>query len=809
MKKKYSYIILCVLLLGFLCACDFVRPISSSGAPVPAETPAPTAAPTPEIAPSPVLETPPLPEEDPDNGCVRISEVACKNPGLFLDEENVTFPDYIELENCSDHPVELSGWSLSDGGSHRWALPAGTLEAGEYLLVLADKGTGETYLHCDFSLSLDETLTLYDSVDNMSDSVLCSDELIARGEDGFAPSQFPTPGAANTPEGYEAVESERTPGGALIISEVMCANHGYFRQNDRYRDWIELQNVSSSPIQLSDYCLSDDSGDLLKWRFPEGTLQPGEYKMILCIGDEKPFSAYTSASFKLDDGSDALILTSSQGVEDYVWVRGVPTNCTIGRINGRGGFFYFNEPTPEGINPGSGCRSVADSPACTLPGGRYPAGSALTLELSGEGDIYYTTDGNYPTADSGCLYTQPVEISSTCVLRAICHIPGKLDSRCLSVTYIIGDESDLPTVCITTDSVSAFNTIHSNGYGNTQISGAMEYYGDDGSFTARGGVKLSGATSLQLAKKNITVKFKPEYGDGPVNYDLFGGGVTEFAALTLRVAQGQYYTYMRDELCSDLCRDVGTNVATQRYKYCTVYVNGRYYGLYALKEKINDSYYASIVGGDEEQTQIVDSFNYRTGEFNEDVFVFCRDNDMRVAENYEYISSVLDLDSLIDWTILECYTGNTDLYNGNTRFAKCGDGKWQLIFYDLDCAFRDPEQCFRNIWLSKDHSKMVSPILFSLIRNEDFRARFLRRYAELTQTVLTEENILAHIDAIAVQIENEMVPNLARWKLDKDTWTSNLKYLRAFISDGWSEKAYRGLCQYLHVTSAEKALYFQ
>ena len=60
-------------------------------------------------------------------------------------------------------------------------------------------------------------------------------------------------------------------------------------------------------------------------------------------------------------------------------------------------------------------------------------------------------------------------------------------------------------------------------------------------------------------------------------------------------------------------------------------------------------------------------------------------NDLSEPENYEEICRRLDVDSLIDWLILEGYFANDDLTFGNVRYCRSteNDGKWRLMFYDL------------------------------------------------------------------------------------------------------------------------------
>jgi hypothetical protein len=94
---------------------------------------------------------------------VRINEVMADNDATLEDGDGDS-PDWIELFALAD--VDLEGWGLTDDADepYRYALPARTLRAGEFLVVYAsgkgaDGPVGE--LHAPFSIdAAGETLTL-------------------------------------------------------------------------------------------------------------------------------------------------------------------------------------------------------------------------------------------------------------------------------------------------------------------------------------------------------------------------------------------------------------------------------------------------------------------------------------------------------------------------------------------------------------------------------------------------------------------------------------------------------------------------
>lgn len=141
---------------------------------------------------------------------VVINEVLSANGGAWADPDgDAACPehdDFVELFNRSRSPVDLAGFTLSDDPARpdRWALPDVTIDAGGYLLVVADGAPTQGPLHASFSVAADgETLGLYDGGrlrDEVVVPALAADEAWGRYGDGEATwraQPAPSPGAAN------------------------------------------------------------------------------------------------------------------------------------------------------------------------------------------------------------------------------------------------------------------------------------------------------------------------------------------------------------------------------------------------------------------------------------------------------------------------------------------------------------------------------------------------------------------------------------------------------------------------------------
>jgi len=723
-------------------------------------------------------------------GELRISELLAKNHSVLQCADG-TFPDYIELHNSSAEDISLRGWYISESeGGYGWALPDITVAAGEYKLIFADglDFYTESEIHTDFSLSFGETVRLYNPHGLLADSMECiTDEYnqaIVLNENGEAVlSLNPSPGYANTREGHLTHLSAQQANGPIIINEVVTANGKHLKQADGdYCDIVEIKNISGAPVDLSEYYLSDDDDDYLQYQLPKISLAPGQMMLIFCSGDTANSTAqYHHSNFSLNAENERLFLSSSTQIIDYMALSGIPANGSYGRLSGESGFFYFASASPGQENSG-GARFVAAKPVAAEPDGVFNDVSSVTVELSGPGTIYYTTDCTVPTTASA-VYSEPITLDKTGVVRAIAVEEGGLTSEVLTLSYILNENHTLPVLSLVTNDAAKFNSIFANGIKYNEVISSLSLYEPDGSFTMTGGVTMKGWTSLSLPKKSVGIKFGSEYGDGDLEYDVFDNGINQYASLSIRAGQDYTSAIIRTELFQELCAELSDSVLVQESKYCVLYVNGKYYGIYALKEDFSRQYYASHMGVSKDSVTMLRSAVDRNSEVFQEILDFCCTHDMSLDENYEHICSILDIDSLIDFIIMEAYSANSDV-NGNMRYFKSteGDGKWRIAFYDLDWTFLYSGNTFNNT-INPDRIVQISPSINHLLKNKEFKMKLAARCVEATSNVLSNENVLAKIDKYQALLEPEIARERERWGKSVDQWHESLDAMRNYVNE--------------------------
>lgn len=753
-------------------------------------------------------------------GQVRISELMVKNHACLRSSDG-GFYDWIELENISDGALDLTGWQLSDREDRAgFTFPETSLDPGERIVVFASKaGAVPGELHADFALSGGETVVLRNASGYTAASAYCEDtaadvSLCANDDGTYSECLYPTPGMPNTGESYNELQSSLESPADLIINEVSVDTFPPPRQtNEGVYDWVELKNNSGRSIELGDYYLSDDEDDYSLWQLPEKTLQPGELVTIYCPG-KKPESELPKegicAPIKLDSEHEQLFLSGKNGLADFVSLRDIPYMGTYGRMDGENGWFFFGTPTP-GMENTDGCRRVSAQPVSLTADGVFEDTDSVTVELAGSGKIYYTLDSSLPTEDSAA-YTEPVIVDETCVLRAISVEDGCLPSRALTLSFFIRENLTLPALSIVTDDLGSFNFIYYQKQKGIEVPGNLAFYEDGNSFSLGCGIKMNGATSLELFKKNLSFRFRGSYGQERLGYDLFGGGVTEFSNLLIRAGQDYYSAIIRNEFAQELCLETTDTLVCQRSRYCVAFLNGKYFGIYALKEKTNEQMYADLAGVSKGSVTLEEAHLPNTSEFYNDVWLFCTENDMSKKANYEHFCELVDVDSLIDWIIMEAYCCNDDLTSGNVRYVRSSenDGRWRLVFFDLDSSFANPEKNYANLFSDLAvYVQQISQLIDALLKNDEFVDRLLTRAGYHLNHGLTNENAAAVIDRLADEIRSEVERDCKRADMTLGHWERNVQYLRDFImANDWRQHNIDTLCEMFSLSDAERVQYF-
>ena len=615
----------------------------------------------------------------------------------------------------------------------------------------------------------------------------------------------------------------------IVINEFLASNGSINRDPDynEYSDWIELYNSGNSDVSLAGYYLTDDPASPRKWQIPANVVIRSK-SYVIFWADNKNTNNHTN--FKLSSSEEFIGLYSSLSL----WVDSLSfdsqrLNVSQGRSSTNNtNWIYFSAPSPNAANTGATVAARTPKPIFSVTGGFYTSNVNLQLTSSiSATNIYYTTDGSTPTTSSA-MATGPIILSSTTVVKAIAYALGYISSVVVTNTYFINEHTfDLPVISFSTQSDLLFNPTTgiyemgpnpgtlagwppysgANYWDDIEIPVTFQMYDTSGNeaFSVDAGARIFGGYSRTHPCKSFAIYFRPEYGYSSLDYKIFKDkDIEEFQSIILRNGGSDFAGGMlRDAFAQNVFKDK-MDLDYQEYQPTAVFINGEYWGIMDLREKVSEHFLESnhkdvdsdsvtILG--DQSTPIVGTNTEYLAMRN-----YIINNDMSNTSNYNHVKTLMDIDNYIDYNIVQIYSANVDWPGGNIKFWKktTADGLWRWILYDIDQTYNIYEQwgdCHNSLELATTTTGSSWPnaptwgtiMLRQLLTNAEFRNRFIQRMAFHINTTYAPERQLYILDSIQAQIRNEMPFHLARWNdtlhTTMEDWEHQLTVITSFINN--------------------------
>ena len=335
-------------------------------------------------------------------------------------------------------------------------------------------------------------------------------------------------------------------------------------------------------------------------------------------------------------------------------------------------------------------------------------------------------------------------------------------------------------------------------------------YADNGDVVLDQGVKIkvSGGGSRKLAQKSFNIYGSKKLGKKYFDYPFFNNReYHKFSALRLRVSgQDWVKTHMRDALMHTITEDI--DVYNQAYQPVVLYLNGRYWGIYNLREKFNKTYIRNKQSVDKSVNFDILERRWKISEGDSSEYMnmirYIEGHSLAKDMHYDSITSMIDIPHYIDYVCAQIYFGNTDWPGNNIKFwkAKSEGAKWSWFMHDTDLGFDfapvygHPGGTNHNTFafnMNEEEPGVIHNqpwatfLLRNLIKNESFRLALLKRMRYLLENDFSAVRVLQAIDKLQEQLSPEIEEHIERWKTeDQDfpqsvkEWEGNVEELRNF-----------------------------
>ena len=328
----------------------------------------------------------------------------------------------------------------------------------------------------------------------------------------------------------------------------------------------------------------------------------------------------------------------------------------------------------------------------------------------------------------------------------------------------------------------------------------IEFYEPTGElgFNQRVGVRIFGGFSKGLPMKSLAIISRKKYEKKTIKYPIFPNKeIKKYKSFVLRNSGSDFNnTQFRDALLTNLIEPL--DVGIQAYRPAVVFINGSYWGIHNVREKINEYYLKSNAGANPDSVDIMKHRN--------DLLAGKRDHylkmkkyinktDFKDTAEILHLNTLMEIDNFINYNITEVYVGNRDA-GGNIRFwrPQTPDGRWRWILFDTDISFgisgkTSYKRNTLNKMTIKHNEAWPDPawstlIIRNLLENDSIKNVYINRFADHLNTLFSAKTVNFKIDSIQNMLKDEMPYHFQKWRSSNiERWERNVQKMKDYASN--------------------------
>ncbi len=320
------------------------------------------------------------------------------------------------------------------------------------------------------------------------------------------------------------------------------------------------------------------------------------------------------------------------------------------------------------------------------------------------------------------------------------------------------------------------------------------------------GIRIMGGTSRVYMQKSFRLKCRSEYGQKNTYYNLLDGGQARYKSFILRNGGNDYdYARFRDPMLQELVKDRAFE--TQSSKPVVLFIDGEYWGVYAMTEDYDGHYIENSGYGVKAENVVI----VKNGEIDEgtaedmklftDMFDYISKEDMSNETNYAKASEMLDMQSFADYCAFNIYICNGDSFfiNDNNwrmwRAREAGegtgknDGKWRMMVFDTDYSTgiyengKDYEDTMMLDILEGVSEDTGCVMLRALMKNESFKAMFIKSLHEMRDICFDKERVNEALGRYLSEYEKPVCDTYRRFGPEDRLWGDPAEYYRMRVGE--------------------------
>ncbi|MBN2487352.1 MAG: CotH kinase family protein [Bacteroidales bacterium] len=569
---------------------------------------------------------------------------------------------------------------------------------------------------------------------------------------------------------------------------------------------VQVHNVSTTSSDLSLITFLT----LRKSSVNDASEKPSSY---LNLGNALP---HTNFKLKSEGGETIILSNPLKQVADSVNIPPIQPGMSYGRpTSDINSLAYFYRPTPGTVNETNGYNALSnDIVNYSVPGGFRAAGFQVKLSNAAGYPVYYTTDGSEPSEVS-TLYTLPINVSSNIVVRSRVIRSGYLPGRVYSSTYYTSRKHDMPVVCLSTEPANLWDyytgmyVMGPNAQTGNPYFGANFWMDWEKPFSVEiyssaseqminqlAGAKIFGAWSRAREQKSFSLFARKDYGVSGFNWPIFDKReLASYKSVVLRNAGNDWdLAFIRDGVMTDITAHLG--IEHQAFQPVVAYLNSEYWGIYNLREKVNEDFLSNYSHGNPDDIIILENDAVVVEGSNAEYLALRNylnsNSSLATDEKYAFVSNRVDIDNFIKYQLVQIYFDNTDWPGNNIKYWKttAPNSKWRWILYDTDFGlglYNSNSFTHNTLQFALEPSNTSWPnpawstlVFRRLITNTGFRNNFINQMADNINTTFEPENVARVVDSIYKLYIKEMPYHKQRWGQNYTSWVNEVQRIKTW-----------------------------
>ncbi|MDY0074810.1 MAG: CotH kinase family protein [Acholeplasmataceae bacterium] len=342
---------------------------------------------------------------------------------------------------------------------------------------------------------------------------------------------------------------------------------------------------------------------------------------------------------------------------------------------------------------------------------------------------------------------------------------------------------------------------------------SVELFETDGyrSIQQNAGLRIHGGLSRIYPIKSYRLYARDSYDEqSTFDYPFFDQkAVDTYKRIILRNGgQAYQYTFFGDAFLHHLLEPL--NLDIQYSTPIILFLNGEYFGIRNVRDRYDTDYLKYHYLIPENQVTILTGHAYmedgsKIGQIHYQMaYNYAIYKDLSKRKAFDQLTRWIDIDNLIDYMIVELYTGNVDwpqnnilYWRKNVRYtpgAPYGhDGRWRFMITDLDASFgvswgtiSPTQNPFDRI---TGESWKTGRLFVNLLENESFKSKFVYRMIELMDTVFASDEVSKKLDEWTALYAPEMDEHIAFYG-HPSSFTAWISYINRMETFAVGRKSY-------------------